>query len=73
MLVNVDSRPHPIDVPAEMEEVRKRLQPLSLPSPKLTPTSSGTLVMPQSPLRGPQDMMIEVWPLAIMKCRENGK
>ena len=42
-----------------MEEVRKRLQPLSS-SPKLAPTSSGTLVMPPSPLRGPQDMMMEV-------------
>ena len=41
-----------------MEEVRKRLQPLSS-SPKLAP-SSGTVVMPSSPLRGPQDMMIEV-------------
>lgn len=53
--------PHPIDVPAEMEEVRKRLQPLTLPSPKMMATASPrSMTISPSPLRGPQDMMMEV-------------
>lgn len=60
-------RPHPVDIPAEMEEIHKRLQavasgsprPRSRPSP-LPLAASSIPVLPVSPQLHPQDMIAEV-------------
>lgn len=63
-----------MDVPADMEEVRKRLQAVAMGSPRAVPATLSPALRPSpmpviatsslpilsSPMRDPQDMMAEV-------------
>ena len=60
-------RPHPVDIPAEMEEIHKRLQAVASGSPRLRSrpspiplVASSIPVLPVSPQLHPQDMIAEV-------------
>lgn len=69
----IENSPQSIDVPAEMEEVSKQLQPFSLPPAAVSPGPGSEARMSSSPMLSghyAQDKVLEVPSLNWIDCRE---